>query len=152
MPRATRSSQSNAIKAIVEPISAFYNLLSTFPYFPASDILMPPASGWQQHNIANFRKLGKTDFAVEILTHLLYIRTDAGREWRIGYDDTKPITYVEVAGPGSLVGGAGDKLGALEGDADDDFKWTTRLEPYWQKLDPHSSLSRMAGSMGLGCC
>ena len=98
---------------------------------------MPPASGWQQHHIANFRKLGKTDFAVEVLTHLPYIRTDAGREWRIGYDDTKPITYVEIAGPGSFVGGAGDMLGALEGDADEDFKWTAQLEPYWQKLDPH---------------
>ena len=72
-----------------------------------------------------------------MLTHLPFIRPDAGREWRIGYDDTKPITYVEIAGPGSFGGGAGDKLGSLEGAADHDFKWTTRLEPYWQNLDPH---------------
>lgn len=80
MPRATRSSQAAEVQAIVEPITSFYKLLSTFPYLPASDILTPPAAGWPKRDIANFCKLGKTDYVVEILKRLPYIRTDSNRE------------------------------------------------------------------------
>ncbi|RFU31838.1 hypothetical protein B7463_g4507, partial [Scytalidium lignicola] len=127
-------SQAADIRAIVEPIVSFYALLATFPYLPASDILIPPSTGWGQSDIANFRKLGKTDFVVEILKHLPYIRTDGNRGWCLGYDDTKPIAYVEVQGAWD---GAGFKLAALKGSADQSFLWDSGLEPYGQKLDAH---------------
>ena len=143
MPRETRSSQTTAIQVIVEPISSFYALLSTFPYLPATDILTPPSAGWAPRNIANFRKLGKTDLVVEILKHLPYIRTDDNRKWRLGYDDTIPITYVEV--PGSW-DGAEHRLAKLEGQADQGFLWNSGIEPHGQRLDKHV-LALTNGSM-----
>lgn len=135
MPRETRSSQAAAVHAIVEPVASFYALLTTFPYLPTSDILTPPTAGWPQSDIANFRKLGKTDFVVEVLRHLPYIRTDS-REWRIGYDDTIPITYVKVPGIEETwtVGG---KLAELEEGADHVALWERFIEPHGQKLDAH---------------
>jgi hypothetical protein len=136
MPRATRSSQAAGVRAIVEPIASFYALLSTFPYLPASDILTPPAAGWPQADIANFRKLGKTDLVVEVLKHLPYIRTDGNRGWRLGYDDTKPITYVKVPGT-EEEGSGGCKLAGLEDGVDHAVLWDSGLEPHGQKLDAH---------------
>lgn len=137
MPRATRSSQAAGVRAIVEPIASFYALLSTFPYLPASDILAPPAAGWPQADIVNFRKLGKTDLVVEVLKHLSYIRTDGNRGWRLGYDDTKPITYVKVPGTTTEVGSGGCKLAELEDGVDHAVLWDSGLEPHGQKLDSH---------------
>lgn len=136
MPRVTRSAQSDAIKAIVEPISEYYNLVSTFPYLPASDILTPPSEGWPEHHIANFRKLGKTEFVVDILTHLSYIRTD-GREWRIGYEDTEPINYLDVTSATSYPESAVPQLeGVFYGGLDNQFNWNEGIEPHFQNLDP----------------
>jgi hypothetical protein len=137
MPRATRSSQAAGVRAIVEPIASFYALLSTFPYLPASDILTPPAAGWPQANIVNFRKLGKTGLVVEVLKHLPYIRTDGNRGWRLGYDDTKPITYVKVPGTTTEEGSGGCKLAGLEDGVDHAVLWDSGLEPHGQKLDSH---------------
>jgi hypothetical protein len=77
MPRITRSSQADRVRALVAPIASFYATLSIFPYLPAPDILTPPASGWPD---ADFRKMGKTDLVVDVLRHLPYVRVDAGRE------------------------------------------------------------------------
>ncbi|OBT76330.1 hypothetical protein VF21_03329 [Pseudogymnoascus sp. 05NY08] len=137
MPRATRSSQAAGVRAIVEPIASFYALLSTFPYLPASDILTPPAAGWPQADIVNFRKLGKTDLVVEVLKHLPYIRTDGNRGWRLGYDDTKPITYVKVPGTTTEEGTGGCKLAELEDGVNHAVLWDSGLEPHGQKLDAH---------------
>ncbi|KFY33782.1 hypothetical protein V494_07328 [Pseudogymnoascus sp. VKM F-4513 (FW-928)] len=137
MPGATRSSQAATVRAIVEPIALFYALLSTFPYLPASDILTPPAAGWPQADIVNFRKLGKTDLVVEVLKHVPYIRTDSNRGWRLGYDDTKPITYVKVPGAAAGKGGGGYKLAALEDGVDHAVLWDSGLGPHGQKLDAH---------------
>jgi hypothetical protein len=134
MPRATRSSQTAAVRAIVEPVASFYTLLSTFPYLPASDILTPPATGWPLSDVANFRKLGKSDLVIEVLKNLPYIRTDSNRGWRLGYDETKPIAYAQVPG---AVDGAGYQLAALNGVADQAFLWSCCLEPHGQKLDAH---------------
>ena len=133
MVRAIPAPQAEEIRAIVEPISSFYALLARFPYIPASDILTPPADGWPESDVANFRKLGKTDFVVEILKHLPYIRTD-GRDWRLGYDDTKAITYVAVPGAWD---GAALKLAALNDKAEPEYLWANMIEPYWQRLPPH---------------
>ena len=128
MPPSTRSRQSSAVKAITTPISTFYTLLSTFPYLPASDIQIPPSTGWSQSRISSLHRLGKSDFATLLLKHLPYILT-ASRDWRIGYDDTKPINYIEM----------NDRLDALDGGgiADDEFKWAVGLEPHFQRLDRH---------------
>ncbi|OBT62848.1 hypothetical protein VE03_07597 [Pseudogymnoascus sp. 23342-1-I1] len=137
MPRVTRSSQSARVQAIVEPIASFYALLSTFPYLRASDILTPPAAGWPQSDVVNFRKLGKTDFVVEVLRHLPYIRSDGNREWRIGYDDTKPLTYAKVPGATGEYGSGACKLAELEDEVDQVVLWDSILEPHGQRLDAH---------------
>lgn len=134
MPRRTRSSEAAEIKAIVEPIASYYKLLSTFAYLPASDILTPPDAGWPQRDIVNFRKLGKTEYVVKVLKHLPYIRTDGNRKWCLGYDDTKPLAYVEVLGAWD---GAGYMLATLQGAADKAFLWDKMLEPHGQNLDTH---------------
>ncbi len=85
------------VEAIVTPISSFYTLLSTYPYLPASNILTPPFSGWSAQDIANLRKLGKTDLVVEVLKHLPYIRTE-GCKGHLTYEDTLPIAYVMAVG------------------------------------------------------
>ncbi|OBT85019.1 hypothetical protein VE02_04953 [Pseudogymnoascus sp. 03VT05] len=117
MPRATRSSQAAGVRAI--------------------DILTPPAAGWPQADIVNFRKLGKTDLVVEMLKHLPYIRTDGNRGWRLGYDDTKPITYVKVPGTTTEEGTGGCKLAELEDGVNHAVLWDSGLEPHGQKLDAH---------------
>ncbi|OBT81995.1 hypothetical protein VE02_09312 [Pseudogymnoascus sp. 03VT05] len=114
MPRITRSSQADRVRALVAPIASFYATLSTFPYLPASDILTPPASGWPD---ADFRKLGKTDLVVDVLRHLPYVRVDAGREWRLGYDDTKPLTDF------SLLGGRSSAVKCPQEDRDAGLVW-----------------------------
>ncbi|KFY86154.1 hypothetical protein V500_07827 [Pseudogymnoascus sp. VKM F-4518 (FW-2643)] len=134
MPRITRSSQADRVRALVAPIASFYATLSTFPYLPASDILTPPASGWPD---ADFRKLGKTDLVVDVLRHLPYVRVDAGREWRLGYDDTKPLTYVRAPGAEGEVYMAACKLEGLGEGAAHEALWEGRLEPHGQKLDAH---------------
>lgn len=129
MPRETRSSKAAKVQAIVEPIASFYALLATFPYFSADDILTPPAKGWSEAEIANFKKLGKTDLVVEVMTHLSYIRTDHNRHWRLAYDDTMPINYIPDAWRST-----GAKLRDLQGEVDQEFLWHNGLEPYHNKL------------------
>ncbi|OBT58501.1 hypothetical protein VE04_01214 [Pseudogymnoascus sp. 24MN13] len=82
-------------------------------------------------------QLGKTDLVVEVLKHLPYIRTDGDRGWRLGYDDTKPITYVKVPGTTTEEGSGGCKLAGLEDGVDHAVLWDMGLEPHGQKLDSH---------------
>jgi hypothetical protein len=121
---------------MVEPIASFYATLTKFPYLPASDIMTPPATGWPQADVANFRKLGKTDLVVEVLRHLPYIRVDDNRKWRLGYDDTMPLTYIKAPGSDEVYT-ASCKLAGLEDQADQAMLWDSRLEPHGQKLDAH---------------
>lgn len=137
MPRETRSSQAARVQALVEPVASFYTTLTKFPYLPASDIITPPVTGWPQADVANFRKLGKTDLVVEVLKHLPYIRVDDNREWRIGYDDTLPITYVKAPEADDVWTPFCCKVAGLEGQADHDTLWSNGLEPHGQNLDAH---------------
>jgi len=73
---------------------------------------------------------------IEVLKHLPYIRTDHDRAWRLGYQDTLPIAYVDVEGPWD---GAGFRLAHAdlkedEGKVDQEFLWKYDFEPYGEKL------------------
>ncbi|OBT40091.1 hypothetical protein VE00_09356 [Pseudogymnoascus sp. WSF 3629] len=117
MPRITRSSQADRVRALVAPIASFYATLSTFPYLPAPDILTPPASGWPD---ADFRKMGKTDLVVDVLRHLPY-----------------PLTYVRAPGAEGEMYTAACELEGLGEGAAHEALWEGRLEPHGQKLDAH---------------
>ncbi|KFY82128.1 hypothetical protein V500_10797 [Pseudogymnoascus sp. VKM F-4518 (FW-2643)] len=135
MPRITRSSQAARVQAMVEPIASFYATLTKFPYLPASDIMTPPATGWPEADVADFRKLGKTDVAVEVLRRLPYIRVDENREWRLGYEDTLPIAYVKAPEADEAWTASCCRVAGLEDQADHETLWDSRLEPHGQKLD-----------------
>lgn len=74
---------------IVKIISDFYNFLTTFPYLPASSIKAPPRDGWPEDVRETFRKMGKTDQVVDLLSHLPYVDSSA---WEV-FPDTEPIDY-----------------------------------------------------------
>ena len=122
---------------MVEPVASFYATLAKFPYLPASDIITPPATGWPEADVANFRKLGKTDLVVEVLRHLPYIRVDENREWHLGYEDTLPITYVKAPEADDVWTPFCCKVARLEGQADQAILWRENLEPHGQNLDAH---------------
>ena len=123
---------------MVEPIASFYAALARFPYLPASDILTPPAAtGWPAADVAHFRKLGKTDLVVEVLRHMPYLRADDNRGWRIGCDDTLPITYVRAREADEAWTPFCCKVVGLEGPADQETLWWNGLEPHGQNIDAH---------------
>ena len=75
---------------IVKIISDFYSFLSTFPYLPSSSIRAPPHEGWPEDIRETFRKMGKTDQVVDLLSHLPYLNTTA---WEV-FPETEPIDYI----------------------------------------------------------
>jgi len=104
---------------VVEAVTSFYNFLTTFPYLPPSAIQTPPPEGWPESDREIFRKLGKSDVVVDLLSHLPYIDT---RDWHIGYD-TQPIHY------------AGDELKRYM-----DWGFTMEralLHPWYEKIPEH---------------
>lgn len=67
-----------------------------------------------------------------MLKHLPYIRTDHNRGWRLAYQDTLPIAYVEVEGAWD---GAGFRLAHVdEGKVNQEFLWQYGFEPYGEVL------------------
>ena len=74
---------------IVESVSNFYTFLTTHPFLPASAIKAPPPEGWPKEYRQVFRKMGKSDEVVGLLSQLPYIDDD-NWEW---FSDTKPINY-----------------------------------------------------------
>jgi hypothetical protein len=93
LPPLTKMSESPRHASrddIVAAVTSFYDFLTTFPYLPPSAIETPPPEGWPESDRAVLRKLGKTDFVVELLSHLPYI---CDRAWHVGYD-TQPLHYI----------------------------------------------------------
>lgn len=80
---------------IVKIISAFYDFLVAHKNLPASAIKTPPSEGWPEEYRQAFRKLGKSEDVVNLLSHLPYIETDGAelRIWEMIYE-TKPIDYI----------------------------------------------------------
>lgn len=78
------------INEVVEIVSSFYIYLTTHGYLPASAIVMPHSEGWPGEHREAFRKMGKSDKVVDLLSHLPYIDYDTW-EW---FHDTKPINYI----------------------------------------------------------
>ncbi|KAF8854625.1 hypothetical protein BDZ45DRAFT_676825 [Acephala macrosclerotiorum] len=85
----SRTPRAKTLSDIIEPIASFYNFLATFPYLPTCDIRVPPATGWPLSDVEKMRKLGKSDFAVEVLSHLPYITED----WDIAWE-TRSLSYI----------------------------------------------------------
>lgn len=78
----------------IKIISAFYEFLVDHGNLPASVIKTPPSEGWPEEYRPAFRKLGKSEEVVDLLSHLPYIDTDGPElhEWEIIHE-TKSIDY-----------------------------------------------------------
>lgn len=124
---------------IVKTISTFYTFLVTNTLLPTTAIKTPPSKGWPEEYRQAFRKMGKSEEVVDLLSHLPYI-DDPNWEW---LNETKPINYISSLNLRRLNGDYESKRYLFE---PSEFKFpshvvsltTGRLYGSWLLLDLHA--------------
>lgn len=101
---------SSHCETIVQAISSFYNVLSTFGYLPPSSIATPPPSGWHADDDAEppspvralLRREGKDEAVLDVLNHLPYL-TNA--DLQVHHDtialDWRPVHHLTTPSSGA---------------------------------------------------
>ncbi|AEO62988.1 uncharacterized protein THITE_2107819 [Thermothielavioides terrestris NRRL 8126] len=76
--------------AVAAGLLSYYKLLAELPYLPQDVIATPPEpDGWPEEDRAKFRRLGKSDAAVDLLCHIPYLTS---RDFEVNYE-TLPIDW-----------------------------------------------------------
>jgi hypothetical protein len=70
----------------VAALLGFYRQILKLPYIDESDLITPPASGWNSIDEEALRAQGKTDSVIDLLRHLPYIHAPRRDGPIIAYD------------------------------------------------------------------
>jgi hypothetical protein len=65
----------------VAGLLGFYRQILRLPYIDESDLITPPASGWDSIDEEALRAQGKTDSVIDLLRHLPYIHAPLEDEY-----------------------------------------------------------------------